>query len=305
MKLRVSLGALLMVAAATGAAPPTPEPGSAPPVLGAPARVMVVEDDTLVDVAARERVPFDLLVRLNPDVKVWIPDPGTLLDLPTRYIPPTVGPGTGLLVNVPEMRLYDFRRTPPQAYAIAVGDPVDPTPVGFFVVGDRRIHPTWRVPASIRTEKPHLPPVVPPGPGNPLGSRWLGLSGTSYGIHGTNLAWSIGRMSTHGCIRLYEDEMAELYARTPSGTRVVIVYEPVKVGVLDGGVYLEVHPDLYGRIDSLEHRTRDLLEALGLSDAVDPGLVAAAVADVRGAPVRVGSLGAPLPTSYQTVKRGP
>src|SRR5215831_12835438 len=211
----------------------TPPPASdarlaaLPPVVGLPAAEMVGPDDTVLDIAWEHRLGFDRVARLNPEINVWIPDPGTVVRLPTEHVLPD-RPWHGLVINVPEMQLYDFTQLgapEPQIFAIAIGDQMDPSLTGEYRVGQKREHPVWTVPASIRAEKPELPPVVPPGPDNPLGDHWMTIGNTTYGIHGTNNRWSIGREATHGCVRLYNDEMDRLYARIPPGTPIRLVYQ--------------------------------------------------------------------------------
>jgi L,D-transpeptidase ErfK/SrfK len=259
------------------------------PLIGAWRSTLVEPDETLLDVAYRERLGFEAVARLNPEVDEWIPDAGTVVRLPTRLILPDA-PAEGLVLNVPEMRLYDFRVAPePEIFAAAVGDALDPTLLGEFRIGEKRENPTWTVPASIRAEKPELPAQVPPGPDNPLGSLWMTIGTSSYGIHGTNIRWSIGRMATHGCVRLYEDEMRRLFDRTPSGTRIRIVYQPYKWGAADDGLYLEAHPDLYERISDPLAAALELPRALGLVEAIDVQEVARVVEQARGVPQRVGN----------------
>jgi len=153
------------------------------------------------------------------------------------------------------------------------------------------------VPASIRADKPELPAVVAAGPDNPLGSRWLTIGRTSYGIHGTNVRWSIGREATHGCIRLYEDDIRRLYERVREGTRIQIVYQTAKWGTDGKQIFLEVHPDLYGlqrdRIAAFA-----VPRALGLLEHLDLELVLRTLEEARGVPVPVGTL--PAPTSSPT-----
>jgi L,D-transpeptidase ErfK/SrfK len=259
------------------------------PVVGAVERTLARAEDTLLDVAFDHRLGYEAVVRLNPDVDPWIPLPGTVLLLPTSYILPDTEP-RGLVINVPEMRLYDFTVEPPEVLAAAIGDMADPSILGQFRIGAKRHNPAWHVPASIREEKPELPAVVPPGPDNPLGSRWMTIGTTSYGIHGTNVRWSIGRMATHGCIRLYEDAIQRLYERTPTGTRLHLIYQPFKWGVRDDRLFIEVHPDLYAmRPDRLAEALRTPRE-LGLLHALDLELVWRAVEEMRGVPVEVGRL---------------
>jgi L,D-transpeptidase ErfK/SrfK len=263
------------------------------PVVGDFRSALVELDDTLLDVAYRERIGFEALVRINPGIDHWIPEPGTIVRLPTRYVLPDV-PDEGLVLNVPEMRLYDFRvPEAPEVFAAAVGDPTDPTPIGEFRIGEKRVDPVWNVPDSIRAEKPELPAQVPPGPENPLGSLWMTLGTTSYGIHGTNVRWSIGRMATHGCVRLYEDDIARLFERTPSGTRIRIVYQPFKWGGDGDGLYLEAHPDLYARMPDRLAAALEVPRALGLLGALSLEDVMSVVEAARGTPERVGTLASP------------
>jgi L,D-transpeptidase ErfK/SrfK len=279
---------------APGATAPALEAfASLPEVRGAWRSVLVEPGDTLLDIAYRERLGFEGVQRLNPDVDPWIPVPGSVVRLPTRYLPPAAS-AQGLVVNVPEMRLYDFSTGPePAVFHVAVGDAEDPTPVGEFEIGEKRTDPAWRVPESIQREKPELPPVVPPGPDNPLGSRWLSLGTSSYGIHGTNIRWSIGRLATHGCIRLYDDEMRALFERVPSGTPVRLVYQPFKWGREGDAIVLEAHPDLYARLEDPLAEALAVPGALGLLGAIDLEAVRRAVAEARGVPVVTGRRPAP------------
>jgi L,D-transpeptidase ErfK/SrfK len=274
-----------------------PEPASGleqlAPLIGEPASDLVDQGETLLDLAFRHRLGFERVARMNPGVDVWIPEAGTIVRLPTRHILPD-GPRRGLVVNVPEMQIYDFTRPgEPEVLAVAIGDEMDPSLVGEFRVGRKREKPAWHVPKSILAERPELPPVVPPGPDNPLGDHWLTIGGTSYGIHGTNNRWSIGREATHGCLRLYNDDVARLYARTPEGTRVRLVYQTVKLGRRGDEIWVEAHPDLYGRDpDRLTHALARLAE-LGLLASVDPEALRRAVEEARGEPIAVGRIATP------------
>jgi L,D-transpeptidase ErfK/SrfK len=261
-----------------------------PPLVGRASADLVHPGDTLLDLAWRHRLGFERVARLNFSVDVWIPDPGTVVRLPTEHVVPDV-PHRGLVVNVPEMQLYDFTRPDePEVFAIAIGDQMDPSLVGDFRIGTKRTDPAWRVPASIRAERPELPAIVPPGPDNPLGSHWMTIGNTTYGIHGTNVRWSIGREATHGCVRLYNDEVKRLFERTREGTPIRLVYETVKLGRRGRTVYVEAHPDLYGRDPDRQSHVHERLAELGLLEHVDVALVRAVVAAARGEPVAVGTV---------------
>ncbi len=275
-----------------GAALPAPAP-PLQPLVGRPSSDLVEPGDTLLDVAFRHRLGFEAVRRLNPQLDVWIPDPGTVVRLPTQAILPDA-PQEGLVINVPEMRLYDFTaESGPEILSVAVGDATDPTLLGSFHVGAKRTDPAWNVPESIQLEKPELPPVVLPGPDNPLGSRWMTIGATSYGIHGTNNRWSIGREATHGCVRLYEDEMQRLFDRVPSGTPLRIVYQPVKWGRDGGRLFVEVHPDRYAREAEPLATAMDVLAAHGLAEAVDRPALERALEEARGVPTDLGPLPVP------------
>ena len=290
MRSAIALAALALVAAAAAKLPPLP------PVLGAESWEYTHEKDTLLDVAARSSVGILPLMALNPDVDVWIPPANTKVRLPTDYVLPDT-PHEGLVLNVPEMRLYDYTRDKdaPTVLAIAVGDITDPTPLGEFKIGGKRTDPVWTVPESIKAERPDLPSVVPPGPDNPLGDRWLTLGSSSYGIHGTNNLWSIGREATHGCVRLYNSDMRALYDRIRTGTKVRIVYQRVKLGQRDGLLFLEAHQDPYDKDpDPLPATLARLiaLEVTGVVDGstLDEPTIRSVVTEARGIPVRVGRL---------------
>ncbi|HEY8153723.1 MAG TPA: L,D-transpeptidase family protein [Myxococcota bacterium] len=297
---RRAQAALLAIAACLLGIPATAAPategtdldvyGALKPPLGSIQTDFVEPDDTLLDVAARHRLGFEAVARLNPGLDPWIPPAGTVVRLPTLYLLPQAAPA-GLVVNIPEMRLYDFSvKDGPEVLAVAIGDAEDATPIGEFRVGRKRIDPEWRVPASILADKPELPPVVPPGPDNPLGSRWLTIGNSSYGLHGTNVRWSIGRIATHGCVRLYEEDVVRLYDRVREGTRLQLVYQPYKWGREGNHLLLEAHPDVYAKIPDSLQAALETPRALGLDPWVDVAAVRRVIARADGVPTRVGTL---------------
>lgn len=268
------------------------------PIIGVRSATFVSGEDTLLDIAFRHGVGFEAVARLNPEVDPWIPEAGARIELPTEIVLPDA-PHEGLVINIPEMRLFDYRSgEPPEVLSVAIGDPEDQTPVGRWKIGQKRADPIWNVPRSIREERPELPARVAPGPKNPLGDRWMTLGTSSYGIHGTNVRWSIGRQATHGCVRLYNDDMRRLFDSTPQGTPVHIVYQSVKIGHRNGVVYLEVHPDFYGQQPDRDTQTRVHLLVLGLRGGLDGGsidgeLVMKTLTEARGAPIKIGRLAEP------------
>lgn len=158
--------------------------------------------------------------------------------------------------------------------------------MGAFTVIQKQEHPRWYPPASIRRENPDLPAMVPPGPENPLGTHALRLSRGSLLIHGTDTPFAVGRRASHGCLRLYPEDIPFLFERVPVGTKVTIVREPVKVGVKEDRVFVEVHADDDARVDYRKVAKR-LLGSRGVLDRVDAGKLESALKDRTGYPVDV------------------
>lgn len=156
----------------------------------------------------------------------------------------------GLVINVPQRILFVLQDGSVVArYPVAVGRKSSPTFVDAFTVVAKAIDPVWHVPPSIQDEQRRAGKTVltrvPPGPANPLGRYWIGLSVPGYGIHGTNAPDSIGKFTTHGCIRLRAADITALYAHVPVGTEGMSIYEPILVGVSDDAIWLEAHRDVY------------------------------------------------------------
>jgi L,D-transpeptidase ErfK/SrfK len=286
----VSIHSMASMNPGAAAAAPKDPLESLRPLVGEPSSDLVLPGDTLLDIAFRNGVGFEALTHLNPGIDTWIPVPGTVVQIPSQAILPQTT-NVGLVINIPEMRLFDFTVQPgPKMLAAAVGDPEDPTPTGQFRVRGKRVDPVWYVPKSIRLEKPELPAQVPAGPDNPLGSRWMRIGSTSYGIHGTNSQWSIGREATHGCVRLFEADIQELFERIPDGTPLQIVYQPFKWGRQGSQILVEAHPDRYALVlDRLGEALAPIREA-GLIEYVDVKKVSRALDESRGVPVVVGAL---------------
>jgi L,D-transpeptidase ErfK/SrfK len=138
-----------------------------------------------------------------------------------------------------------------QAFPIAAGRRSWQTPTGDFTVETLETDPIWDVPISIREEMrrqgTRVVTQVPPGPNNPLGKYWIGLSIPGVGIHGTNVPSSIYSLVTHGCIRLHPGDIEQLFPQIETGMPGRITYEPVLIARIGNSVFVEVHPDPYGK----------------------------------------------------------
>lgn len=191
---------------------------------------------------------------------------GDAYRIPTMFFPPQQD-SAGLVLNIPDrvVYLYDSKGTPIKAYPVAVGRVGWETPTGSFKIIQKRKNPTWFPPAWAKLEKP-----VPPGPHNPLGDRWMGLSIPGYGLHATNNPRSIGQVASHGCIRMYPEHAHDLFNRVTYGTRVRIVYETILIGfsLADQTFYLTVLPDVYRKGTNTFAKARAVLESAGLGQMV-------------------------------------
>ena len=244
-----------------------------PVVTGACFTHTVSRGETLRAIASRYGVdPATILIdnTLSPNATL---SAGMALRIDNRHlIPASVGSRT-IVVNVPQRLLFAPDSDVTRAMPIAVGRPDWRTAIGEFTVIDRREDPTWHVPPSILAEARRAgktqAAIVPPGPHNPLGKYWLGLSLTGIGVHGTNAPTSIYQAVTHGCIRMNADDIAWLFERTAIGDVGEIVYEPILLASVDGDVLLESHRDIYARVPDANRLLRELAAHAGLSELID------------------------------------
>lgn len=257
-------------------------------VLGFVATRVVQRGESLIEIAREHNVGFNAIAAANPALDAFVPTPGAVIAVPTAWIVPRAAAPGALVVNVSEMRLYLFPKDGglPLTFPVGVGMDDWKTPVGNFTVVSKIVNPTWYPPLSIRRENPELPARVPPGPDNPLGTHALRLNEGSLLIHGTDEPYGVGRKASHGCIRLYPEDIPRLFGMVSLKTRVVMVREPVKVGLRGGRVYLEIHEDRDAGIDPRAEAAR-LLARRGVSALVDARRVLAAVEEHRGIPVDV------------------
>jgi L,D-transpeptidase ErfK/SrfK len=239
-------------------------------IIGRQWSYLVKTDESLPEIARRYDLGYGAITAANPGVDPFIPPPGRRIVLPTEWILPDAPIRNGIVVNIAEMRLFVFSHDRPEivtTFPIGIGDQGKETPVGTFTVIEKIRNPAWYVPESIRKEQPDLPAVVPPGPDNPMGSHALRLSKRTVLIHGTNRPWGIGARVSHGCIRLYQEDIAQLFGMIRRGTPVVIVNQPVKAADRGGRIFLEVHDNGDGR--DLYAEGLKVLEAKNLTNRVD------------------------------------
>lgn len=254
--------------------------------------------DTFFDLARYFDLGYNELVDANPAVDEWTPghfeEP---VHIPQQFVLPNA-PHNGIVINVPEMRLYYFRPAGKDGTRTVITFPVGlgreewKTPVGSFKIREKTVNPTWVIPASIRKEriadKGYSEKAIPGGdPANPLGKYRMRLTLDLYGIHGTNIPWGVGMLVSHGCVRLYPEDIDKLYPMVPVGTPGQFVYQPVKIGRSNGRVFVEVHKDLYGMRPGLYRETVKALEQRGLMELVDEEKLREAVLAQSGVPADV------------------
>ena len=280
-------------------APLAGEPAQALPanVIGEMQTYTAVYEDTLPDLARRFDLGFVELKAANPTVDTWLPGAGTEIVLPTAHILPDT-PRKGLVVNVPEMRIYFYATDGTvHTYPIGIGREGWETPIGKTTVVRKTKNPIWYPPASIRKEKPELPALVPSGPDNPLGLRAIYLGWPAYLMHGTNTPYGVGRRTSHGCIRMYEPDVEKLYPMVRVGTPVTSVNQEVKAGWVGDELYVEVHPSIKQALE-LEETSKmtpeipgdlvaTVLKAAPDSSRLDWDLLQQAALERKGYPIKI------------------
>ena len=262
----------------------------------------VGEEDTLLDIARHFGVGFVELRAANPDIDPWTPPPGQKVTIPSFHILPRARQ-EGVVVNLAEMRLYYFKNPggEPYTFPIGVGREGLETPTGTTTVLRKVAGPSWFPTERMRTEKPGLPESIPAGPSNPLGTHALYLGWPTFLIHGSNKPWAIGRRVSSGCMRMYPEDIVEMYNMVPAGTKVTVVDQPILVGWVNSKLYLEAHPtktqsnaieisgthDIEGLSSGLK---QVIMDAAGAeAGSIDWQTVEKAVRDRAGYPVLIAS----------------
>ena len=238
-------------------------------VVGEPQVVFASDTDTLSDLARTYGLGYDEIIAANPGVDPWLPGVGSPVLLPTQYVLPDVE-RRGVILNIATKRLFYFPAAVEgelqrvMTYPIGIGRVGWETPLGETTVVSKAKDPHWWVPASVRREHAEmgdpLPSVVPPGPDNPLGHRVLKLDMPGYLIHGTNTPYGVGMRVSHGCVRLYPENIEILYTLVDIGEAVTIINEPYQFGQQDDTLYFEAHTPLEDDAVPAEERLAQLVD---------------------------------------------
>jgi L,D-transpeptidase ErfK/SrfK len=273
VRFKAFVAALSVATSAAAEQFPLPPEGS--DVIGTLSSTQAEASDTLLDIARRHNLGYEEITNANPGLDAWIPGAGSQVVLPKQRLLPRA-PRAGIVINLPEHRLYWF---PPAkagetpvvwSFPVSIGKMDWNTPLGRTTIVSKAKDAPWIPPKSVREEHAKrgepLPAVVPGGPDNPMGryKMALGIPGGAYLIHGTNRPAGIGMQVTHGCMRLYPEDIESLYGMVPLGTQVTIVNQPYKWGWHDGELLIEVHPPLQedaGTPPSLTDLTRLIVDA--------------------------------------------
>jgi L,D-transpeptidase ErfK/SrfK len=300
----VALFAPLVANDARGGAAEYLLPTNGDNVIGVVTTAVAEHEDTLLDIGRRHGVGYEEIIAANPGIDPWLPGAGTEVVIPGRFILPDA-PREGIVVNLPEHRLYYFPPAQPgqlrvvRTYPISTAKMDWKTPLGVTKIVSKEERPNWYPPESVRLEHvakgDPLPKVVPPGPDNPLGEykMRLGIPNGAYLIHGTNRPAGVGMQVTHGCIRMFPEDIAEVFTLVPVGTQVNLIDQTTKVGWSRGTLYVERQAPLEGTQDSTHLDPAELDRAVqvataGLGVQVDWETARMAFKQMSGVPVRIG-----------------
>lgn len=270
-------------------------------VIGEPQIVFTNDENTFSDLAREYGLGYDELVAANPAVDPWLPGDGTAVLLPTQYVLPDV-PRDGIVLNIASKRLFYFSELTGSntqtvlTYPIGIGRVGWETPLGNSAVVAKARDPQWYVPASVRREHQEmgdpLPAIVPPGPENPLGKFVLKLDLPGYLIHGTNQPYGVGMRVSHGCVRLYPENIELLYELVGLGESVTIINEPFLVGQKDGEWFFEGHAPLEDDEVEAEEHLQNIFAVLNSVNEkyppdYDESLIRSITTDALGVPVKI------------------
>lgn len=238
-----AFSALLATSSLAGAATASSAGAYTKPYIGQMQEVTAKYEDTLVHIGREYGVGFVEMRAANPSIDPWIPGEGSKIVIPTLNILPDAA-HEGVVINLAEMRLYLYRtpNSEPLTFPIGIGRDGLKTPVGVTSIIRKKEGPTWTPTDRMRKEDPTLPMSVPPGPDNPMGSHALYLGFPTVAIHGTNKPYGIGRRVSSGCIRMFPEDITQVFQMVPAGTKVTVVDQPIKAAWIGDRLFLEVHP---------------------------------------------------------------
>ena len=221
------------------------------------------KDEDLIDIAVEHRVGQNEIIKVNPKVDRWLARAGRKIRIPNSYLLPDA-PQKDIVLNLPEYRMYYYPKGNSEWAGQVVTNPISigrvdwNTPLGKTKIIAKIKNPTWTPPESIRREHAAegdiLPAVFPAGPDNPLGLFAMRLGVPGYLIHSTNKPLGLGMRVSHGCVRMYPNDIKRLFPFVSVGTSVYIVNQPIKVGWSNGTLYIEAHPDLEDKQRSYQQR---------------------------------------------------
>jgi lipoprotein-anchoring transpeptidase ErfK/SrfK len=212
---------------------------------------VVQKGDYFQEIAERYNVGFLALLAANPEVDPFLPKPGYNLLIPSQMLLPFVK-REGIVINLPELRLYYFLPTENKVmvFPVGIGREGLETPRTTSYIGKKRENPVWRPTKETRARYlakhgKEMVREVAAGPDNPFGRYALRLGLSEYLIHGSNKRFGIGMRASAGCIRMYDDDIKWLFDHVPEQTPVNIIEQPVKMSHEQPGLKLiEIHQPL-------------------------------------------------------------
>ena len=226
-----------------------------------------VYEDTLVDLARQYNLGFNEIIRANPNVDKWLPGEGTIIKIPTQHIIPKGFSEKGITINLSEFRGYLIKDNKLITFPVGLGRMDWKTPLGISTIDLKLEKPAWYPPQSVRDEYKNqgkfLPAEVLPGPDNPLGELAMRISiPGGYFIHGTNRPDGVGMEISHGCIRLFPEDIDYIFQLTDIGTEVILLDQPIKIARMQNDIYLQVHPSYSEEYDYSLEKLRIQIELL-------------------------------------------
>ena len=260
-------------------------------LIGGEFSYVVQRGDSLTGIGARFGVSIGVLAADNDLSPSSLLKTGQQLRVDNRHIVPIVS--DGIVINIPQRMLFYFKeRRLILSFPVGLGRHDWPTPTGPFKIVAKEKDPKWDVPISIqdemRREGKAVKTCVPPGPDNPLGKHWLGLSIAGYGIHGTIAPTSIYQFQTHGCIRAHPDDIAGLFDDVARGTPGMLVYHRLMIANVAGKIYLEIHRDVYKKETDVRPQFEELLKTFNPEFRVDRELATSIIRKQEGLAREIG-----------------